>query len=150
MPKKSAGGKITRKTAAEIPRASKGDLDRLRAAMHGDIDTSEIAERREFQRLHRDASGKLSPRRSVIRDAVMREMKRLDLSVYRLWQLGRVHYLPLSQSAVHEFLKGERQLELPSVEALLAAVNLHVVRSGSAKKGRLARSGKRRTKQAVS
>jgi hypothetical protein len=25
----------------------------------------------------------------------------------------------LSQSAVHEFLKGQRQLELPSIEALL-------------------------------
>jgi hypothetical protein len=150
MPKKSAENKVARKSAAEIPHTSAADLNRLRAAMAGDIDTSDIPERREFQRLHRDAKGNLPPRKSVIREAVMREMKRLDLSVYRLWQLGRVHYLQLSQSAVHEFLKGQRQLELPSVEALLAAVNLRVVRGDAAKKTRSHKAGKQRMKQAVS
>jgi hypothetical protein len=54
-------------------------------------------------------------------------MRRQHLSVYRLWQLARTHYPSLSQAAVHEFLKGQRHLELPSIEALLAAVNLRVV-----------------------
>jgi len=121
MPKKSATVKTVRKSAAEIPRASPADLDRLRAAMQGPIDTAEIPERRKFQRLKRDANGRLSPRRSTIRDAVAKEMHGRHLSVYRLWQLARAHYPALSQSAVHEFLKGQRQLELPSVEALLAA-----------------------------
>jgi hypothetical protein len=129
MSKKSAGAKITRKSAAEVPPASKADLDRLRAAMKGDIDTSEIPERRRFERLHRDANGTLPPRPSMIREAVAREMKHLDLTVYRLWKLAQKHYPPLSQSAVHEFLKGQRQLELPSIEALLAAVKLHLVRN---------------------
>jgi hypothetical protein len=127
MSKKSVGNKITRKSKSEIPPASKSDLDRLRAAMKGDIDTSEIPERRNFQRIKRDASGNLPPRKSVIRDAVALEMKHLPITVYRLWQLARAHYPPLSQSAVHEFLNGQRQLELPSVEALLAAVDLRVV-----------------------
>jgi hypothetical protein len=128
MAKKSATNRVTRKSAAEIPRPSKPDLDRLRAAMQSDIDTSEIPERQKFQRLHRDANGKLPARKSVMRDAVEREMRRLDLTVYRLWKRACAHYPPRSQAAVHEFLKGTRQLELPSVEALLAAVDLRVVR----------------------
>ena len=95
--------------------------------MKGKVDTGEIPERRRFHRLQRDASGKLPPRKSVIRDAVAREMRRLNLTVYRLWKMARQHYPLLSQAAVHEFLKGQRQLELPSVEALLTAVNLQVV-----------------------
>jgi hypothetical protein len=129
MRKKSAASKIIRKSAREVPRASKADLDRLRAAMHGPIDTREIPERHTSERLQRDANGRLPARKSVIRDAVARQMRRLDLTAYRLWQLARVYYPRLSQAAVHEFLKGQRQLEWPSIEALLAAVQLRVVRS---------------------
>jgi hypothetical protein len=96
--------------------------------MQGTIDTSEIPQRRGFQRLQRDARGELPHPKSSIREAVTREMRRRHLTVYRLWQMARPHYPPLSQAAVHEFLKGKRQLELPSVEALLAAVDLRVVR----------------------
>ena len=101
------------------------------------VDTGEIAERRKFQRVKRDARGRLPPRKSIIRDAVKRKMRRLDLTAYRLWRLAQAHYPPLSQEAVHEFLKGQRQLELPSVEALFAAVNLRVVRSGRKEKAGL-------------
>jgi hypothetical protein len=128
MSKKSIASKRVRKSAEEIPSASKADLDRLRAAMQGSIDTSEIPERRKFHRLKRDSSGRLPLRKSIIRDAVTRQMQHLHLTVYRLWRLARAHYPPLSQSAVHEFLKGRRQLELPSIEALLAAVHLRIVR----------------------
>lgn len=128
MPKKSVASKTVRKSREDIPSASAADLERLRAAMEGPIDTSEIPERRRFDRSRRDENGKLPPRKSMIREAVVREMRQLHLTVYRLWQKARVHYPALSQSAVHEFLKGQRQLELPSVEALLAAVDLRVVR----------------------
>jgi hypothetical protein len=113
--------------------------------MKGSIDTSEIPERQRFLRLKRDTSGKVPPRKSVIRDAVAREMRRLNLTVYRLWQLARAHYPLLSQAAVHEFLKGQRQLELPSVEALLTAVNLQVVRKNAAKRS----PPRRKTRQAA-
>src|SRR5438309_1082696 len=105
------------------------EWNETKAAMNGPIDGSEIPERRRFHRLRRDASGGLPPRKSIIREAVARQMKRLHLTAYRLWQLARGHCPTLSQSAVHEFLKGQRQLELPSVEALLAAMNLRIVRS---------------------
>jgi len=64
MPKKSVSRKIVR-SAAEIPPASRADLDRLRAAMQRPIDTGEVPERRKFQRLKRDASGRLPPRKSA-------------------------------------------------------------------------------------
>jgi hypothetical protein len=128
MPKKSVVSKTVRKSAKELPPASTADLARLRAAMQGNIDTGEIPERRKFHRIKRDAGGTLPPRKSIIREAVAREMRYRHLTVYRLWQLARVHYPTLSQGAIHEFLKGQRQLELPSVEALLAAVNLRIVR----------------------
>ena len=134
MSKRSAGSKVVRKSAKEIPRASKADLDRLRAAMEGRIDTREIPERRKYHRLQRDASGRLPSRKSIIREAVARQMQHLHLTVYQLWQLARAHYPPLSQSAVHEFLNGHRQLELSSVEALLAAVNLQVMRKSVARR----------------
>jgi hypothetical protein len=65
MSKKSATRKLVRKSAAEIPAASRADLNRLRAAMNMNIDTGEIPERRKVQRLHRDANGKLPTRKSA-------------------------------------------------------------------------------------
>jgi len=62
MSKHSKKGKIVRKSAAQIPAATAGDLERLRAAVSGKIDISEIPERRKFHRLRRDANGRL-PRR---------------------------------------------------------------------------------------
>lgn len=131
MPKKSVAGKLVHKTAGEIPPASQADLDRLRSVMKGTIDIGDIPERRKFNRIRRDATGNLPPKPSIIREAVVQQMQHLNLTAYRLWQLARAHYPLLSQSAVHEFLKGQRQLELPSVEALLAATNLQVVRRKS-------------------
>src|SRR5713101_1097696 len=150
MSKKSVTSKIVRKSAGEIPPASTADLDRLRAAMQGSIDSGEIPERRKFHRLKRDASGRLPPKKSIIREAVARQMQHLHLTVYRLWQLARAHYPTLSQSAVHEFLKGQRQLELPSVEALLAAVHLRIVRRDGPRRRQTQRVAKQGAKKGVS
>jgi hypothetical protein len=117
--------------------------------MQGSIDTTEIHERRRFQRLKRDASGRLPPRKSMIREAVSQQMQQLHLTVYRVWQMARVHYPSLSQAAVHEFLKGQRQLELPSVEALLAAMDLRVVKAGVARRRQTQPARKQGTKKRV-
>jgi hypothetical protein len=132
MAKKSGTGKLTRKSAADIPRSSAADLKRLRAAMRGTIDTGDIPERRKIDRVERDAKGKL-PSRSMIRDAVAQEMQRRDLSVYRLWKLAQTHFPPLAQSAVHEFLEGHGQLELPIIEALLTAMDMQIVGPASSR-----------------
>jgi hypothetical protein len=144
MSKKSVTGKSVRKSVLEIPPASPADLARLRAAMQDCIDTSEIPERRKFHRIRRNADGRLPLRKSVIREAVAREMRRRNLTAYRLWQMAQTHYPSLSQSAVHEFLKGQRQLELPSIEALLAAVGLRLVRSSVGQRSSGQRSATRR------
>ena len=150
MSKKSAAAKLVRKSARQVPPASTADLDRLHAAMNGPIDGSEIPERRRFHRLRRDASGGLPPRKSIIREAVARQMKRLHLTAYRVWQLARSYCPTLSQSAVHEFLKGQRQLELPSVEALLAAVQLRIVRRTTGPRRQTGRSLRQSTRKNVS
>src|SRR5262245_46592516 len=136
MKRKSDDSRLVRKSAGDIPRASSADLARLSAAAAGSIDTTDIAERRKFDRLKRDANGRLPLRKSMIREAVTRQMRDLRLTAYRLWQLAREHYPTLSQSAVHEFLKGQRQLELPSVEALLSAAGLKLVRKSPAPRRR--------------
>lgn len=147
MSKKPASSSVIRKSSKNIRPASKADLKRMRGAMEGDIDTSDIAEKQNFERLKRDASGALPRRKSIIRDAVEAQRKRSGLSVYRLWQKARVYHPSLSQAAVHEFLKGQRQLELPSAEALLAAVDLQVVRAATGNKAKAKRPTKARIKQ---
>ena len=133
MPKKSVGTKTVRKSVKELARPSGADLDRLRNAMKGDVDTSEVSETRRFNRLQRDATGAL-PRRSMIRDAIEDQRKQHKLTVYALWKKAKVIRPSLSQAAVGEFLKGKRELELPSAEALIMAVNLTITRKVSHKR----------------
>jgi len=129
MPKKSSASKVIRKAASEIKPATTADLDRLRGAIEGPIDTSEVPENRSgFHRLKRGPQGRLPRRRSVIREAIKRELESRKMTPYRLWKEAVCHCPTISQSAVYEFIKGERQLELPYAEALLAAVNLGVSR----------------------
>ena len=129
MRRKSATSKIVRRNASDIPPATQADLARLRRAMEGPIDTSDIPEQRTaFHRLTRDSSGRLPARKSVIRDAIVQEIQHLNMTPYRLWKEAKAYCPTLSQSAVHEFIKGQRQLELPYAEALLAAVNLGIAR----------------------
>ena len=44
MPKKPKIGKVVRRKAVDIPPATEADLSRLRSAMDGPIDTSDIPE----------------------------------------------------------------------------------------------------------
>ena len=89
MPKKSATGKVVRKSAAEVPRPTKADLDRLRAGMEGDIDTSEIPERRKFRPLKRDfrQDGRLRPicffLRNICRLAYFRNLTGVFRALFR-------------------------------------------------------------------
>jgi hypothetical protein len=130
MRKKSATSKIVRRKAVDIRPATEADLARLSQAMEGPIDTSDIPEQRvAFRRLTRDSTGRLPTRKSVIRDAIVRELEHLNMTPYRLWKEAKVYCPTLSQSAVHEFIKGQRQLELPYAEALMAAVHLGIARN---------------------
>src|SRR4051812_17858518 len=78
-------------------------LQRLRAAMAGKINYTEIPKAREFKPVQRDEQGNLPPRKSPIREAVAKEMGRQKITVYRLWKQAKLHCPTLSQSAVSEF-----------------------------------------------
>jgi hypothetical protein len=122
----SRPGKTVRRKANPNRRLSEVKLQRLRAAMVEKIDYSEIPKAHGIKPLQRDEHGNL-PRRSPIREAVAEEMGRQRITVYRLWKQAKQHCPTLSQSAVSEFLKGKRQIELPYAEALMAAMRLRLV-----------------------
>ncbi len=123
---------IVRKTADQIPPATKADLERLSRAMvrsdaearrnGGDVSVSEP------RRLIRNANGRITkPPPGRIRSAILAELGRRQMSRYRLWKIARKDCPTLTQSAVYEFLRGVRQLRLGYVEAMLWALNLRVI-----------------------
>ncbi len=128
MRKNLEGEWVVRRKAGEIPPTPSEDLERLLAMQDaGDVDTSDIPERKDRVRLSRDADGNLPPQRGTIRDAVASEMGRRGLSVYALWKAAKAHAPTISETAVGEFLKGRRSLGVALVEALLSALGLEVV-----------------------
>ena len=128
MKKKSAEGRQIRRSASEIATATPNDLTRLRKAMAGRVDTSEIPELLPGSaRAQRDAAGhRPTPAASPIREAILRELETQQLTRYQLWKRARIHCPTLPESAVYEFLRGQRQIGLQYVEALMAAASLTV------------------------
>ncbi|HEX2687411.1 MAG TPA: hypothetical protein VHN14_12380 [Kofleriaceae bacterium] len=127
--------RMVQKSARELTPPSARDLERLRRAMEEGIDTSEIPERRSGRAVRSQRSPEQSQGAapgSAIRDAIRRELGRRQITRYELWKRARVHWPTLSESAVYEFLRGERQIGLEYVEALLAAVDLEVRRRDEA------------------
>jgi len=123
--------RVVRKSAGEIASSTPRELERLRRRMDRAIDTSEIPERQPGRaaRARRTAEGKpFKPPESAIRDAIRHELGRRQITRYELWKRARAHCPTLPESAVYEFLRGERQIGLDYVEALLAAVDLEVRR----------------------
>src|SRR5262245_17234141 len=62
-----------------------------------------------------------------IRSAVIAEINRRNLSGYALWKMARKFCPTFPQSAVYEFLRGERAIGLEYVEAILAALSMRLV-----------------------
>jgi len=118
--------------AQDIPPTSAADLQRLRAAMKEPVDTREIPEKKgPFQRIHRDAQGRLPQPRPELRDspvrtAILAELGRRRMTRYALWQDANAQCPSLSQSAVYEFLAGHREIGLKYIEALLGALGLGI------------------------
>src|SRR5271166_3697327 len=112
-----------------IPDRTLGDLDRLEAAMNHPIDTSDIPETTKLgPRLKRDASGRLQKKPvSPIRKAILSALDHREMTRYRLWQRARAQCPTLSQSAVYEYLRGERDIGVAYVEALMAASGVTVL-----------------------
>jgi hypothetical protein len=123
--------RVVQKSASELAPPSARDLARLRRAMEKTIDTTEIPERGPGRAVRARRSPEGARRTvpgSAIRDAIRRELGRRQMTRYELWKRARAYGPTLSESAVYEFLRGERQIGLAYVEALLAAVDLEVRR----------------------
>jgi hypothetical protein len=110
------------------------------------VDTSDIPEMRgHVARVERDAAGRLPGRReSPIRQAILAQLQRNQMSRYRLWQAARGHCPTITTSAVYGFLKGEREISVRYAEALMASVGLSLSRT---KEASLSSSGGRRRRK---
>jgi hypothetical protein len=139
MPKPLRANNIVRRSVSEIPpEPSAEELASVRRAMKRPINTLDIPEVNRFDaRVQRDASGKLvrNPL-GKLRRAILKRLDRLHMTRYRLWKRARAHQGSLTQSAVYEYLRGQRDIGTSSVEAMLEAVGLRV----SAGKKRAAKS----------
>jgi len=103
------------------------DLDRLRRAMkRADTDGEGLPPIQK--RVLRNAAGRLPNKpASPIRDAVLRELGRREMTRYQLWKLARQHCGVIPESAVYEFLRGQRAISVTYCDALLTALNLRVL-----------------------
>lgn len=125
---KAANGAVVRRSAAVAPKRSASDAKRLDAAMRKPVDTSDIAERTgRRRRVYRDASGRL-PRKaaSPLRDAILAELGRRQMTRQELWKAARKTRPDLPEDVVYEFLRGQRQIGVNHLEALLTALNLTI------------------------
>ena len=124
--------RLVRTSARAIAPPSARALARLRRAMEGPIDTTEIPESkpgRAVRPARPTPRSRVTPPESAIRDAIRRELGLREITRYELWKRARRRHGPmLPESAGYEFLRGERQIGLDSVEVLLATVELVGVR----------------------
>jgi uncharacterized DUF497 family protein len=128
MAKRSTKSELVQRSAGDIPSAAPEDLAQLVAAMSGPIDTSEMPESKgPVHRVKREADGRLPKRKhSLLRTAILEGLRRREMTRYQLWQKARVHCQTLPLSAVYEYLRGQRDIGVPYVEALIEAVGVVV------------------------
>ena len=122
------GSRSSMKRPSSRTGSSADDLARLKLTMGRRVDTSDIPEVTKLgPRLKRDASGRLEKKPlSPIREAILSALGRRRMTRYRLWKNAHALHPSLSQSAVYEYLRGERDIGVSSVEALMAAAGLTV------------------------
>lgn len=128
MSKTTVEGENGWRVAGHVPPATPERLAELLTTRDSPVDTSDIPERTgRAIRLKRDAEGRLpAGRESPIRRAILAALGRRKMNRYQLWDEARQHCSTLSQSAVYEFLRGQREIGLPYVEALMQAAGLTV------------------------
>lgn len=124
-----SANKVVRLSAADIPESTPEDLERLKAAMDNPVDTSDTPETAKLgPRVKRDASGKLQRKQvGPIGKAILSALGRRRMTRYGPWKKANALCPTLSQSAVYEYLRGERDIGVMYAEALMAAVGLKVV-----------------------
>jgi len=96
--------------------------------MNRPIDTSEMPPvKRLGARVERDASGELQEKPlGKIREAILSSLGSHQMTRYELWKKARAIRPTLSESAVYEYLRGQRDIGVASAEAMMAAAKLKV------------------------
>lgn len=125
------GKKVMRKAAGEIPRPDAEGLARLRALKDRPVDTSEAG----------DAPETVGPLRPVavgpegrplrrppdlFRDAILARLDQLGMNRGQLYRKAREYCPTLSESAVYEYLRGQRDVQSAYLSALLKAAELTI------------------------
>ncbi|MBI4582955.1 MAG: hypothetical protein HY717_02880 [Planctomycetes bacterium] len=128
MSRKSIRKRIVRKSATEIRRSTPLEIAPLAAQIHDPVDTSELPERTgPSNRVTRDEHGRIiRPQQSLLRSAILAEIKRRDVSGHQLWKKAQKYCATIPESAVYEFLSGKRQVGLAYLDAMLEAMQLTV------------------------
>ena len=97
-----AADDLVRRSAGQIHRASAADLGRLRRQMQNPIDSSDIPRGGVGAARVVRRQGRLpAPRRSKLREAMLIELGRRDMTRYQLWQRARRNCPTLPESAVY-------------------------------------------------
>jgi len=127
--KSSVEPRAVRRSAGRLPAVRAEDLLRLKRASARAVDTSDLPERPNAALGARPSAARLlsAERPSLLREAIVKEMARQNLTAYALTKHAKVFCETLSQSAVYEFLKGQRQLEVRYADALLRTLRLQIV-----------------------
>jgi len=103
------------------------DIKRLgRAMSRPEIDDDGLPP--PSRRVVRDSDGRLPGKPpGAIRDAILRALGVRGITRYQLWKMARGYCATLPESAVYEFLRGQRAISVTYCESLLAALNLAVM-----------------------
>ena len=123
---KDSEGRMIRRTAGELPGTSPEEIARMLAIRDEDIDTSDIPEMAGGRRLYRDENGRLPGRRSVVREVVVATMAEREMTNYALWKAAKEHCPTITETAIGQFLKGQRSIGLEYLEAIMAALGLEI------------------------
>jgi hypothetical protein len=132
MKKRSAASETVRVGVKDSPRATQAELDALLARSDDPVDYSDDPPSAgPRQRVRRDARGRLPEplpelRSSPIRKTILEQLGRQEMTRYELWQKARVYCPRIPGSAVYEYLRGQREIGTPYVEALLQAAGLEI------------------------
>jgi hypothetical protein len=124
-------GRIIRRKAGEIPRSSPEEIARMLAIRDEDIDFSDIPEMPGGQRLYRDENGRLPKRRSVVRATIAATMADREMTNYALWKAAKEHCPTITETAIGQFLKGQRSIGLEYIDAIMAAMGLEIRKAAS-------------------
>jgi hypothetical protein len=127
---------FVRKTVGELPSASPSDLRRLRRAMKSHRGRAlDEGLPQPGQWLRPRPSGRTASKPpSMLREAILSELGRRQMTRYQLFKAARKHCATISESAVYEFLRGQRQVSAEYVDAMLLAAGLSITPARPARK----------------